>query len=213
VDRTHAQSFLPPGFVAAESSRFFGQPEAPAGKAVVVASLMQCADHYTEALVAVFVRAPVVNGSALPGDHFYELGRATAGDLASTLASLGWPLLGGEVEARFTAAPTPSGSGSAKDGNGTWFSAIVPSAPVMDAFSGTLNVHYWHETDNGLARSDYSFTPDGFLGEGICEARAGSLIATVIQGTDCSQGSLFMVGPAFDLVGAFNFHPGIHADG
>lgn len=208
VDRAHAQTFLPEGFTAAESSRFFGQDSVPANRAVLVISMMECQGgssgpgRYEEAMAGVFIDPPP---GASDGEHFYELGRVyTEEGLGSTLNDLDWARLGGNVETSYSAAPTKSGAGRVLDEAGVVFEASVPSAALEDSFSGTFHIRWWHETPHGLGVFEYTFTPDGFLGPGSCHARAGSMPARVIQSMTCPDGALLMIGPPFDVEGRFH---------
>lgn len=212
VDRTHAQTFLPSGFVAAEASVFFGQESYPVNTGLLIVSAMRCTssdwslEGYVEAMVGIFVAPPTIDGTPVEGEHFYELGRVVPADqpYRATIEDVGWNLIGDRVDVMHEGTPAHSGSATIGDPNGTLFSASVAAAPAKDDFTGTLHLRWWHETARGRGFFEYVFAPDGFLGPGTCEARPGSIAARLMQGTRCSE-ALFMVGPPYDVEGRFEF--------
>lgn len=212
VDRLHAQTFLPDGFVAAEASTFFGQASLPADAGLLIGSAMRCGDSqwspngYVEGMLGIFIEPPLVDGRPVEGEHFYELGRATPDSqpYTATMERIGWTLFGNDVDVAHVVTRFESGSMMIKDEAGAVFGANVEAAPAKDDFTGTLHLRWWHQTETGTGFFEYVFAPDGYLGPGTCEARAGSVPAQVMQSTQC-RGALFMVGPPYDVDGRFEF--------
>lgn len=216
IDKAHARTFLPPGFAPADERDFFHTPGPATGRAVVLLTAVVCKasetrpQGYEEASVGIFVEAPrVANATSVP-DHMYELGRAASeGPLRANLSRLGWPLIGTKVTSTFTASPVPSGAASVADPNGTVFSVSVPAAPYQDPFN--IHIRWWHDTPDGLGFFDYRFRVDGRLGAGQCTLRPGTIAARLAQSTICPPGTLFMVGPPFDVESRFEHRPGLRA--
>jgi hypothetical protein len=219
VDRAHAQTFLPEGFVAADASAFFGQDQAT-DRGVLIVSGMRCQASewspagYREAMAGIFVEPPIADPDRAEHEHFYEIARLFPEHepQSRTLADLGWTRFGDEVVLAYMGSPSHAASMRVMDGDGAVFSVTVPTAPAPDEFSGTYHIRWWHETAVGLGFHEYSFAPDAFLGEGTCDAPSGSLVASIMQATSC-RGVLVMTGPAFDVEGRFRFEHGATASG
>jgi hypothetical protein len=211
VPRDHLATFLPPGFHAADATRFVGANGIDSGRGVALASVASCRTSmlqegpFEEALFGVFVETPRVAGEPASGDSFYEVSRAGSGAFEDRLARLGWPIDGTSAHA------SPSGEASVADADGTLFEVRAGAAPYPE--DSTYHVRWWHDAPRGSGWLDARFHVTGRLGEGACSARAGSTFARLVAATECPPGTLVLAGPPFDIAATFEYRAGLHASG
>lgn len=206
-----AEGLLPEGYRAGDAQRFFGtRTPVPSQRGVVAVSAADCAGSawsaggHDEGFVAVFVEPPEVDGVEAARTNFYELGAAGAGPFADTLAEVGWPVVGSDVEvagARATIA----------DVNGTLIEIGGALVPPEQSFEETIR--RWRETSLGTGWLSQQFQARGELGAGSCAAAPGSVLAEAIGATECPPETVTLAGPPFDIEGSFEFRPGLRVAG
>ncbi|HJQ94074.1 MAG TPA: hypothetical protein VJ874_07320, partial [Candidatus Thermoplasmatota archaeon] len=201
VEYADTDAYLPPGFHPRDPQAFLGSPAA-FGKAGVLMIAIDCTDEagvrYAAGSVDIFVEAPVVDVDGLDAAtfNFFEVERSEPpGPFTQALASIGWPMVPGEVSVNITlgsASNSAAGTAEVLDGEGRvgLFGGAM-GAPVP---LGNATVRFWHDGPKGLGFIEYQGDLQPITGSGYCFLREGTAMADFAQSTPAGD-----LGPAAGL--------------
>jgi hypothetical protein len=227
MEKGRAQALLPPRYVVADATEFFGQPAIGAGRAAALVSVMECEraegqEPYAEASVGIFIHPPPLKELNASYTYVYDLGRLfRQGPMFDILVMTEWTRPGSWLDVSINASYEGGDSvrfvghaGNKEVSDWITFSAsgVNDSEPFIE------RTRWIHQGKLGIGFFEYDIRfeghyalPNGFGGSRRCEVAYAPWGQDVVGGAACPPWSFVLTGPPFDFGGRFEWLPGLRA--